>query len=205
MLLLTDHVGTITSAQRRRAAHAGRGSVLRAIRMAVERSDIRAARAADVHAIATVINNAAAAYQGVIAPDCWHDPYMPLSELRQEIEDGVTFSVLERGGRIVAVMGVQEVGEVALIRHAYVLDTHQRQGVGGALLEHIRRHNELPMLVGTWLAASWAVRFYETHGFRSLDAAETARLLRRYWTVPPRQMEESVVLADDRWAASQDR
>lgn len=173
--------------------------------MAPGRSGIRAARMADVHAIASVINDAAAAYRGVIAPDCWHDPYMPLRELHQEIDEGVAFYVLERGDRIVAVMGLQALAEVALIRHAYVLGSHQRKGLGGALLEHIRGHSELPMLVGTWRAASWAVRFYEAHGFRALDTAQTARLLRRYWTVPPRQMEESVVLADDRWQVAQNR
>ncbi|MEJ2665955.1 MAG: GNAT family N-acetyltransferase [Deinococcales bacterium] len=172
--------------------------------MTPERGDIRPARAVDIPSIAAVVNDAAVAYRGVIPADCWHDPYMPLSELRQEIDAGVAFSVLEQDDRIVAVMGLQQVGDVALIRHAYVLASHQRQGLGGALLEHIRRHSALPMLVGTWRAASWAVRFYETHGFRCLDTAETARLLRRYWTVSPRQMEVSVVLADDRWPESQD-
>ena len=127
---------------------------------------------------------------------------MSRDELRREIEDGVEFWGFEDGGRIAAVMGLQPVEDVALIRHAYTLRTHQRRGHGAALLTHLRERTDRPMLVGTWRAASWAVRFYQRHGFRLVEPAEKDRLLRRYWTVSPRQIEESVVLADGRWLAA---
>jgi len=165
------------------------------------RSEIRRARTDESAAVAGLIEQAAAAYRGVIPSDCWHEPYMPLEELLREIEADVRFWVIEQGGRIVAAMGLQRVSDVALIRHAYVLPAQQGRGHGGALLEHLRELSEEPILVGTWRAAAWAVRFYRRHGFTLLDTIEADRLLRRYWSVPPRQREASVVLADERWTA----
>jgi GNAT superfamily N-acetyltransferase len=162
---------------------------------------IRPCTAADLAEIATVINEAAQAYRGVIAPDRWHDPYMPLSELRAELEAGVVFWGVEEGGRLAAVMGLQQVADVALIRHAYTRPSSQGQGLGSALLEHLQAMTDRPMLVGTWAAATWAVRFYRARGFELVTPAEKDDLLRRYWTVPARQIDESVVLADARWRA----
>jgi glycine/D-amino acid oxidase-like deaminating enzyme/N-acetylglutamate synthase-like GNAT family acetyltransferase len=163
---------------------------------------MRPAGTADLDTIRDVINEAAVAYKGVIAADCWHEPYMGRHELEREVAEGVIFWVREERGRIVAVMGLQRVHDVALIRHAYTRPPHQHRGHGVALLSHIRRQTGDPMLVGTWRAAEWAVRFYQARGFRSVDEEQTERLLRRYWSVPERQMKESIVLADERWLAS---
>jgi N-acetylglutamate synthase-like GNAT family acetyltransferase len=119
---------------------------------------------------------------------------MPLDELQAEIEAGVEFFCLRRDGRVAGVMGLQRVADVALIRHAYTLTSLQHSGIGGSLLEHLRRQSERRLLVGTWKAATWAVRFYERRGFRRVPDEEKGRLLRRYWTVPERQIGESVVL-----------
>lgn len=164
-------------------------------------SQIRRARPDESGAVAALIEDAAAAYRGVIPPDCWHEPYMPLDDLVREIDDDVRFWLLEQAGRVVAAMGLQLVGDVALIRHAYVLPAQQRRGHGTALLTYLRERTERPMLVGTWRAAVWALRFYQRHGFSLLAEADAERLLRRYWTVPSRQREASVVLADARWLA----
>ena len=120
---------------------------------------------------------------------------MPVNELLSEMQAGVRFSCVRRGARVVAVMGLQHVADVALIRHAYTLTAEQGRGVGTALLEHLRTRTDRRLLVGTWRAATWAVRFYERRGFRLVSEEEKVRLLRRYWTVPERQIEESVVLA----------
>jgi GNAT superfamily N-acetyltransferase len=160
---------------------------------------IRACQPIEFDAIHEIINDAAQVYKGVIAPDRWHEPYMSRDELRREIEDGVRFWGFEVEGRIVAVMGLQCVKDVALIRHAYTRRTHQQRGYGSALVSHLRERTQLPMLIGTWKAATWAIRFYQRLGFRLVDQDEKDRLLRRYWSVPCRQIEESVVLADQRW------
>lgn len=165
------------------------------------RSEIRRARPDESIAVAALIEEAAAVYRGVIPPDCWHEPYMPVDELVREVDDGVRFWALEQSGRVVAVMGLQHVRDVALIRHAYVLPAQQGRGHGSALLAHLREVTDMPMLVGTWRAAAWAVRFYRRHGFSLLDPLDTDRLLSRYWSVPARQREASVVLADARWMA----
>lgn len=144
----------------------------------------------------TIINAAAEAYRGVIPPDNWHEPYMPEPELRAEISAGVAFSGLEIGDQLVGVMGVQPVRDVYLIRHAYVSPSHQRQGVGAELIEHLRGRYAQRMLVGTWAAANWAVAFYERHGFVLAARQDTARLLRHYWSIPERQIAASVVLAN---------
>ncbi|HKQ27589.1 MAG TPA: GNAT family N-acetyltransferase [Burkholderiales bacterium] len=140
------------------------------------------------------MNDGALAYRGVIPADRWHDPYMPLDEVRAEIAAGVQFFCVRRSGRVVGVMGLQNVADVALIRHAYTRTADQGSGVGSLLLEHLKRQTDRPLLVGTWKAATWAVRFYERRGFRLVSDEEKLRLLRRYWTVSERQIEESVVL-----------
>jgi N-acetylglutamate synthase-like GNAT family acetyltransferase len=154
---------------------------------------------ADVPAMLAIINDAAQAYRGVIPADRWHEPYLPEAELRAEIAAGVVFWGAEREGRLIGVMGLQDVQDVALIRHAYVATVERRRGTGGALLRHLLAQTDRPILVGTWAAASWAIRFYERHGFALTSPAEKERLLRRYWSIPDRQIETSVVLVDERW------
>ena len=142
-----------------------------------------------------VVNDAAQAYKGVIPEDRWKEPYMSAEELRKEIESGVEFYGWKEDNVLVAVMGIQRVNDVTLIRHAYVLTDHQRRGIGENLLKHLMslaRTSEV--LVGTWEAAYWAVRFYEKHGFRLVSKEEKDRLLRKYWNIPERQIETSVVL-----------
>ena len=160
---------------------------------------IRPCGDADFGAIYQIINEAAQAYAGVIPGDRWHDPYMSQDELRHEIVDGVAFSGYDESGELAGVMGVQDVQDVTLIRHAYVRTTMRNQGIGGSLLRHLCDATSRPMLVGTWAAADWAIRFYERHGFRLVTPEEKDQLLRRYWSVPDRQIETSVVLADQRW------
>jgi len=142
-----------------------------------------------------IINAAAQVYQGVIPDDCWHEPYMSLRELNNEIEAGVDFWGYQDEGRVVGVMGRQNPGEVILIRHAYVHPDWQRRGIGAQLLAHLLAGVTGPVLVGTWAAAHWAVRFYEKNGFTLVTPEEKERLLRTYWTISDRQIETSVVLA----------
>jgi GNAT superfamily N-acetyltransferase len=155
----------------------------------------------DVASIHRVINDGAAAYRGVIPADCWHEPYMTEDELRREIAHGVSFAGSFDDDDLVGVMGVQDVGDVTLVRHAYVRTARQGGGIGGALLRHLLAGSERPVLVGTWAAASWAIGFYERYGFRLVADPTRAELLRTYWTIPDRQIETSVVLADARWWA----
>lgn len=143
-----------------------------------------------------IINDGAQAYKGVIPEDRWTEPYMSKEKLQHEIDDGVMFSGYEDAGTLVGVMGIQEVGDVTLIRHAYVCTSHQNHGIGGQLLSHLRKLASGPILIGTWTDASWAIKFYERHGFRVVPPAEKERLLRKYWKIPQRQMETSVVLAE---------
>jgi GNAT superfamily N-acetyltransferase len=157
---------------------------------------------ADFAATCAIINDAAEAYRGVIPADCWQEPYMSDDELRREIASGVEFWGCEDGGELVGVMGIQAVKDVTLIRHAYVRTKHRRHGIGSKLLAHLRTLTDRPVLIGTWKAARWAVRFYEKHGFREVTEDEKNRLLRAYWTVPDRQIETSTVLADERWFAA---
>jgi N-acetylglutamate synthase-like GNAT family acetyltransferase len=166
---------------------------------------IRRCGSDDLDAIFTIINDAAQAYRGVIPEDCWHDPYMGRDELVSEIADGVVFWGAERAGTLAGVMGIQDKVDVALIRHAYVRNRDRRTGVGGELLGHLERHTAKPILIGTWAAASWAIRFYEKHGYRRVVPQEKDRLLAKYWRVPPRQVETSVVLARPRWRPSPDQ
>jgi GNAT superfamily N-acetyltransferase len=143
-----------------------------------------------------IINGAAVAYRGVIPPDRWHDPYMPEAELREEIAAGVEFWGLDTDDGLLGIMGVQPVRDVDLIRHAYVRPDKQRYGVGAQLIEYLRRRSARRMLVGTWAAASWAISFYQRHGFELVPPARAAALLRSYWTIPERQIETSVVLSN---------
>jgi GNAT superfamily N-acetyltransferase len=155
---------------------------------------IRLCRSDERDAIHGVVNRAAVAYRGVIPPDCWHEPYMARADLDREIEAGVSFWGYEDGGALVGVMGLQDVKDVALIRHAYVEPAQQGKGVGAALLAHLRTLTARRILIGTWADAAWAIRFYQRHGFALTSAAEKAALLRTYWTISDRQVETSVVL-----------
>lgn len=148
----------------------------------------------DLPSIETIINEAARAYEGVIPADCWHEPYMPRTELLAAIAAGVRFLGWDEAGSLVAVMGIQRVRDATLIRHAYVLPAHQGRGIGGELLTSLIGQSSGQLLVGTWAAAEWAIRFYQRHGFRLPPADEKDRLLQSYWTVPARQRETSVVL-----------
>ncbi|HEV2436736.1 MAG TPA: GNAT family N-acetyltransferase [Verrucomicrobiae bacterium] len=159
---------------------------------------IRPCTASDVPDIFTIVNDAARAYQGVIPPDRWHEPYMSFEELREEISRGVEFWGYEANRRLVGVMGMQPVRDVTLIRHAYVKTAMRNHGVGGQLLNHLLERIEGKILVGTWQAAGWAVRFYQKHGFQLVGTAEKNRLLSTYWQIPERQIETSVVLVCSR-------
>ena len=158
---------------------------------------LRPCAAGEAEAIGEIINAAAEAYRGVIPADQWSEPYMPADKLAREMAAGVVFWGAELDGRLVGVMGVQRSGDVDLIRHAYVRPAQQGAGIGAALLTQLVEAAERPVLVGTWADAAWAIRFYERHGFHLAAEARKRELLRRYWTVPERQMEVSVVLARD--------
>jgi mannose-6-phosphate isomerase-like protein (cupin superfamily) len=172
---------------------------------------IRPCRPDEEPLMADIVNDAASAYKGVIPADRWREPYMPLCELRSEIAAGVQFWGAEvpdeSGGVLVGIMGIQDVdnaapseqggiGNVTLIRHAYVRTAQRGQGIGGGLLTHLIRIAKRPLLMGTWAAATWAVRFYQRYGFTLTAHAEKEKLLRTYWDIPARQVETSVVLAD---------
>jgi GNAT superfamily N-acetyltransferase len=150
---------------------------------------------ADRAAMGAIVNRAAEAYRGAIPADCWHEPYMSAAELDAEIAAGVVFTGLEADGVLAGIMGVQPVRNVILVRHAYVLPEMQGRGIGGALLRHLCAGTDEPILIGTWAAAIWAIRFYERHGFQLVPGAAKDRLLDAYWTIPPRQRDVSVVLA----------
>jgi GNAT superfamily N-acetyltransferase len=156
---------------------------------------IRPCRDGDHIAILATMNAAVEAYRGVIPADRWHEPYMLRDELDSEIDAGVVFWGYEENGSLAGVMGIQSVRDVDLIRHAYVLPGSQRRGIGGALLGHLRQFSTRRILIGTWEAADWAIRFYRRHGFELVAPRHKAVLLKTYWDVPDRQMEVSVVLA----------
>jgi GNAT superfamily N-acetyltransferase len=162
---------------------------------------IRPLKPGDIDAALVIINQAAQAYKGVIPADCWQEPYMPEEELHAEIAAGVDFSAYEGEVGLLGVMGRQDLGEVTLIRHAYVHPEAQRRGLGARLLTRLMDNISVPVLVGTWAAAWWAIRFYEQHGFKLVTPETKDRLLRTYWTISPRQVETSVVLADPKWIA----
>jgi len=166
---------------------------------------IRKSVEADFAAMLAIVNDAAQAYRGVIPVDRWHEPYMPKDELRKEIAGGVVFWVAEEDGRLLGVMGIQDKGDVALVRHAYVARTTQRRGVGTRLLRHVEGLVDKAILIGTWADASWAIEFYRRNGFAVVPSSHKDRLLRTYWSIPERQVETSVVLADGRWMEGQRR
>ena len=155
---------------------------------------IRLCTCEDRDGICAIINDAARAYQDVIAEDRWKEPYMPMTELIDEIDSGVRFWGHEQDGDLDGVMGIQAVDDVTLIRHAYVRPSAQRRGIGGQLLTRLRDESDSVVLVGTWADATWAIRFYQRHGFRRVDTATKNALLKTYWSIPERQIEESVVL-----------
>src|SRR5262245_18041893 len=163
---------------------------------------IRHSTPGDFDAMLAIVNAAAQAYRGIMPADRWHDPYMPAAELSSEIADGVVFWVAEDEGDLLGVMGIQDRGDVFLVRHAYVDRTKQRSGVGTSLLRHIETLADKPILIGTWTAATWAIDFYRRNGYTLVTDAEKDRLLRTYWRIPERQIETSVVLADCRWMES---
>ena len=160
---------------------------------------IRDCGTADFAAILTVINDAAEAYRGIIPADRWQEPYMADERLATEIAAGIAFRGFDDGGALAGVMGCQPVMDVMLIRHAYVRTANRRRGIGGALLADLINDVECPVLIGTWAAATWAIRFYEKHGFRLTTTDQKNMLLEKYWSIPARQVETSVVLADPRW------
>jgi GNAT superfamily N-acetyltransferase len=151
--------------------------------------------ASHVAEIYRVINDAATAYRGAIPADRYHEPYMPRDELEREMAE-MQFHGVFIGGRLVGVMGVQDVQDVTLVRHAYVESEHQGQGIGSALLRHVEATaGRDTILIGTWATATWAIRFYQEHGYTLVGSrAEKDAMLRRYWHVPDRQIETSIVL-----------
>jgi N-acetylglutamate synthase-like GNAT family acetyltransferase len=159
---------------------------------------IRPYQPGDFQSVLFLINESAQAYKGIIPEDRWHDPYMSREYLENEIGQGVRFSIYEENGTILGVMGIQDVQDVTLIRHAYVLTNQRDKGIGSSLIHHLMGHSSRPILVGTWAAAQWAVHFYEKHGFCMVSSEMKGRLLRKYWSIPERQVETSVVLADSR-------
>jgi GNAT superfamily N-acetyltransferase len=159
---------------------------------------IRRCRDDERETILELVNAAAEAYRGVIPDDCWHEPYMPAEELDREIAAGVEFWGYEADGELIGVMGIQPVRDVVLIRHAYVLPARQGEGIGRALLTHLRAMTDRPILIGTWASAEWAIRFYERNGFELVSEKTKNELLKTYWDIPARQIETSVVLAQSR-------
>lgn len=160
---------------------------------------IRECTEKDFETIYEIINESAQAYKGVIPYDRWKEPYMSEEELRHEINDGVVFWGYEEDGELIGVMGIQDVQDVTLIRHAYVRTLRRREGIGTKLISFLRKQTVKPILIGTWADAVWAIRFYEKHGFRMVNTEEKNHLLRKYWSIPERQIETSVVLADEKW------
>ena len=160
---------------------------------------IRSCKENEFETIYEIINDAAQAYREVIPGDRWKEPYMTRAELRHEMDDGVVFWGYEEKGNLLGIMGIQDVRDVTLMRHAYVRSAKRNQGVGGKLLSVLRQKTKRPVLVGTWAAAVWAVRFYEKHSFRLVPTEEKNRLLKKYWSISERQVETSVVLADRHW------
>jgi N-acetylglutamate synthase-like GNAT family acetyltransferase len=160
---------------------------------------IRRSTASDFEVIYKIINDAAIAYKGVIPEDRWHDPYMSRTELQEQIQNGVEFSCYCENEKVLGVMGIQDKINVFLIRHAYVLTTSRNRGIGTKLLMELTRNAAKPILIGTWKAATWAISFYVKNGFGIVSEEEKEVLLRKYWSIPERQVETSVVLADGRY------
>jgi N-acetylglutamate synthase-like GNAT family acetyltransferase len=160
---------------------------------------IRQCNESDFDQIWTILNDGAQAYRGVIPADRWTEPYMSREKLQHEIDAGVVFWGYQDAAGLAGVMGIQQVQDVTLIRHAYVRTADQKRGIGAQLLLHLQPLAHGPVLIGTWSDAVWAIRFYERHGFQMVSVSEKVRLLKRYWNIPERQVETSVVLADATW------
>lgn len=156
----------------------------------------------DFKDIFDIINDAASAYKGIIPIDRWHEPYMSEQELHTQIEDGIKFWCYLENDNIIGVMGIQDKPDVTLIRHAYVRTAARNKGIGSKLLNHLSELTTKPILVGTWADATWAINFYIKYGFKLVSFAEKEQLLRKYWTIPVRQIETSVVLASSNWTSS---
>ena len=165
---------------------------------------IRKAAHEDFEDIFNIINDAATAYKGVIPPDRWHEPYITKEELKGQIDDGVRFFCYVANNEIIGVMGIQDKAHVELIRHAYVRTKQRQKGIGTRLLQELIKDSKKPILIGTWKAADWAIRFYEKHGFCLVEEEERNRLLKKYWAIPDRQVETSVVLVDQKYKKSID-
>jgi GNAT superfamily N-acetyltransferase len=149
----------------------------------------------DTSNILHVINDASLRYKGIIPDDCWHEPYMSKQELIDEFSDGVCMYGYHHNNILIGVIGIQEVKDVILIRHAYTLTTFQGKGTGSALLEYLLKKNQNSrLLVGTWRNAKWAIRFYEKFGFILHAKDQSTLLLKKYWKLPSKQIENSVVL-----------
>ena len=153
----------------------------------------------DFNDIYQIINDAAIAYKGIIPADRWHEPYMSDTELREQIAEGVVFSCYTDNDYIIGVMGIQDKDEVKLIRHAYVRTAKRNKGIGGILLKHLISSSDKPVLIGTWKDAVWAIGFYQKNGFSLIDERSKNILLKKFWGVPERQIETSVVLTDGRF------
>jgi len=153
----------------------------------------------DFSEIYEIINDGASAYRGVIPADRWNDPYMTGEELQRQIDEGVQFWKYTEGDKIIGVMGIQFKSGVTLIRHAYIRTVERKKGIGSQLLEHLCKMSSTPLLIGTWADARWAIAFYEKHGFSLLPEDEKNNLLRKYWKIPVRQAETSVILASADW------
>ncbi|HQO02311.1 MAG TPA: GNAT family N-acetyltransferase [Spirochaetota bacterium] len=162
---------------------------------------IRKVITTDFEEMLAIINDSATAYKGVIPDDCWHDPYMSREYLADEIGCGINFFGYESNGIMQGIMGIQDVGDITLIRHAYVRTKARNSGIGSALMEYLLPMAEYPVLIGTWADAVWAVRFYQKHGFAVVSHDEKEYLLRKYWNIPDRQIETSVVLAHEQYFA----
>lgn len=162
---------------------------------------IRPCNTHELDTIFAIINDGARAYAGVVPADCLKNPYMPMPELLHEIKDGVVFWGYEDAGELLGVMGIQELSDVTLIRHAYVRTGAQGRGIGSKLLSHLRKLAKKPLLIGTWADAKWAIAFYEKHGFKLLSYEQKEELLPKYWKIPQRQKDTSVVLASPEWLA----
>ena len=160
---------------------------------------IRQCKESDFKVLFEIINDAAQVYKGIIPGDRWNEPYMSSEELRKEIEDCIVFWGFEKDGQLLGVMGIQDKGDVTLIRHAYVRTQTQKLGIGTILLHHLEAMTDKPILIGTWATASWAISFYKKNGYTPVSEKEKNRLLRKYWLIPERQVETSIVLANQAW------
>jgi len=166
---------------------------------------IRECKVDDFNTIYEIINDAAKAYENVIPQDCYHKPYMDRDSLKKEIASGIVFYGFEEDGKLIGVMGIQDVLDVTLIRHAYVITEKRNKGIGTKLLNFLKTKTDKPVLVGTWAAAKWAIRFYKKHGYKLVSTEEKDHLLGKYWNISDRQIETSVVLVDSKYPPRQNR